>query len=623
MQRTRRAHYITPVTSELRPARMIYLDSEAHRLAGGGLAGESHLFQLAVTRRDDRAPGTVEGWLQHESGYVTHRDSRALWEWITEQATRRGQTRVWAHNLAYDLRLTRALEHLPELGWEVSEFSIDSSRRAGCWIVAQGPVRSNRNRQTLVLSDSLSWLPQGLERIATDLGHEARPPLPEASVIDPGELEARCRGDVQILAEAVRRIVAWMDEIGAGTLQRTSPGCAMTHYRRNLMPARSILSHDQTYVLELEREAMWTGRAEAWRWGELEGPIDEWDYELAYPMLAGGGLPTKWAGWLAPHEVAERLPRMSLSYLALIRARVTTAVPVLPAWRPAAGGEPREMYWPTGTFETVVWDCELELAREAGAEVEPLEAMLYRESDPLRAWSEWVVAVARDHADPVIRQVAKGWSRTLIGRFGMRYPEWEVFSDHIPEHLGGSAEVKQILHSGEGLELGAMLFVNGKVYTRSAMLEADSSVPAIPSYVAALSRAQLWRTMLVAGLENVCYVDTDSVMTTAAGSKRIRAALKSGALPANLRRKDRYPRVTVFGTRQLLLGQWPRASGLSPRARPAGDGRWVQEVWEGAVAAKAGGRPMVVVDRAFTMRYSDARRRRLEGGATAAYEAGQ
>jgi hypothetical protein len=521
-----------------------------------------------------------------------------LWRWIDSETRSGCRTVVYAHNLAYDLRLSRALEIMPRLGWQLERHGLDGR---ACWLVWR------RDRRSLVMTDSTSWYPCSLERLAVLIGRR-KLPLPRAGQ----GLEAwrrYCRHDVEILREAVLLLHRWLEEDDHGSWRLTGPAQAWASYRHRYLPSRRLLSHGYEPALEAEREAAWTGRCEAWRWGELRGIWTEWDWTLSYASLAretelpaylNGEMDGDYTRWL------ER-PPSHVRWLAL--STVDQPEPVLPARSPAG------IVWPVGRVRGCYWDCELRLAAERGARVKTERVWWYTSYPILAEWARWIErAVSEDGPyPPVIRLVCKDWARSLLGRFAVRRPVWELVGE-----APGSLDVRWWTWVDvERGERGASLQVGDRVWDLVGREEAADSMPQVWSCIAAEARCRLWRTIEAAGAEHVAYMDTDSLLVDHAGSARLAEWSRTGE-GAGLRVKGRYRRPRILGPRQLDLGERVRIAGLPRSARRLDGDRYQAEVWRSLPESLRQGEPdrVVVSRQVITVPGVDSRRVRLPGGFT-------
>src|SRR5690348_1133954 len=106
-------HKVRPNEQSRMPHRWIAFDSEARRHRHKG--GETQTWRLgvAVRWRTDLKSGQREEWIDAST-------PEALWDFVVEHCHPNHRTVIWAHNLAYDLRITRALEILPRHGFTLA-----------------------------------------------------------------------------------------------------------------------------------------------------------------------------------------------------------------------------------------------------------------------------------------------------------------------------------------------------------------------------------------------------------------------------------------------------------------------------------------------------------------------
>lgn len=574
-----------------------------------------HVVIAAVTDTYDDRHAWVHRWRQGataalwrtEAGVwhradAVHSDPHSLWRAVDSHTRRRSRTVVWAHDLGYHVRVTDALRELDALGW---------CYRAGNDVVKSGWQTWTRGDRTLVLVDTQSVWPRRLHEIRTALNSTGLSRGPAA------EDHIRRGGPVlhyaDILTRAVLWYLAWLESEGMGTWQPTGAGQSWAAWRHRFMTYAPHV-HAETEVLAAERRAMWTGRCEAWAHGRDESaPVYEWDMEAAYCRIAAAtSLPVRLIGEGAENGGAQ-LRGGNRNQRTLSLCTVRADVPILPGF---SGGH---ILWPTGTFDTVLWDNEVVTARGAGIEVEAHRSWRYVSAPALQRWGEWVlgkITAPGGQTHPLERMVLKHWSRALIGRLSLRYQRWEPFAvseTHDWRRIDGiDAE------TGERFDL---LWVGGVLHRSGGVAEAPDSLPMMTGYIMAECRVWLWRVMLAAGLENVLYVDTDSVVVTGRGHARL---LASDALrtATGLRLKGRHRGYDIRGPRQAWFGGMPKVSGVPTDAVRTGPDTARGAVTESLPVALAGGRvdSVWIHDRTWHLKGVDRRRVHLPGGRTTAVE---
>lgn len=588
------AHLIRENKGSRMPRHFVYLDTEARIDTVGAVEHQS--WRLGVTCYD--------GWDRHrgvprEPVWMRWADTESLWAYVSGLAEPRSRLIVCAHNLGYDLRISKALYLLPAEGWSLERFSLTARNVMVTW--------RRGDKASLVMMDSFTYLPMSLARIGKLVGVR-KPDLPDQSSNE-GWWE-RCEGDVQILRDAMRQIWAMIEDGNLGNWQRTGAGMAWANWRHRHY-THKVLVHQDQGAKDAETEATYTARCEAWRWGKFRGqPFTEWDYPLAYPRVAlDTSLPVALVGHL--DRVPDRcLSRATSAYRYLIRATVSTSAPTLPR-RDETG-----FIWPVGTFTGWWWDHELGYALEQGATAVPLEAFMYRGKPALSAWARWVIEVAEGGGDewtPCQRAAVKHWGRALIGRFAVRYAPWDYFG----EGLDGAISA-MTMHDHDTGQASTLLLLGDKSYIAGDKEYGSDSVPAINSAILSEARIRLYEAMYVAGLENVYYVDTDCLITDQGGSDNLTAYL-SGHELYGLRPKRRHNTMKIWGPRAMTTDRGRKVAGVPTGAKRTSEANYAGESWESLPAALRRRRAdeVVVTPADWQIAGVDHRREHLAGGHTA------
>jgi hypothetical protein len=166
-------------------------------------------------------------------------------------------------------------------------------------------------------------------------------------------------------------------------------------------------------------------------------------------------------------------------------------------------------------------------------------------------------------------------------------------------------------------ERGAALTLGDRRWEAWKMEWWAEALPQVLSYVMAEARCRLWQVMQVAGLEEVVYCDTDSLIVTRAGHDRLDQQVRNGRL-SSLRFKNAH-RLLELAAPQLIEGStYRRLSGIPRGARRTAQSAYDAEVWEGLTTSLNEGHPDRVLVRrvGFDIRGVDTRRVHLPGGAT-------
>jgi hypothetical protein len=563
------AHYLRAQKTSRVPRRYVFFDTEAYRHYGK--TEETQTWRLGVTASVKWRPDSAT-WSPVLT--VRHETPEDLWRSIASFARVDCRTVVVAHNLGYDLRLSRAFALLPAMGWEVTRLSL-SGEHIG--------MDLRKGKYSLVLVDSKTVITHALAVVGQWKG-EAKPELPADDAPDATWWE-RCEADVRLLSWAYMTVVRWLADDDLGGWARAGSGMGWHVLLRKHLHEK-VLVHAERDVLDLEGRSLYANRTEAWKIGKYrKGPYTVWDYETAYAHVAlSESLPARYLGTTRGGCLNRMVARQGV-YNYLVHARVETELPVLP-WRDNHG-----ICWPIGSFTGDWWQWELDAARKAGARVKVGVAHRYAASPWLADWAAWCLEVMADQSTPeakVRASLAKHWTRTVIGRTAMRYKDWQDKGDAwVPGVSYWPLLDYDTKARGAAVQLGGQRWEAWEEHWW------DNALPQLLSAVMAHVRVRLWDALQVAGLDNVMHCDTDCLITTPAGSARVLSALSQGLL-GTLRVKATLADVEPLSSNLVEGSTYRRLVGVPRSARRVGPTTYESERWEGVTSTLAGGTPDVI-----------------------------
>jgi hypothetical protein len=564
---TRAAHWVKANHQTRIPKRWVSFDTESLREKGEDEEVQRWASGAAVRWRTDLKTG------QHVER-LTFQDPKALWTWVDSFCTAGVRTIAIAHNLSYDVRISDVFNILPTLGFSLEWCNLDRSVSAMTW-------RSDHG--TLVLCDLFTWIPKSLRDIGA-LVDLPKLEMPHASA--PRDVwDTYCLRDADIVHRAVTQLVDYVAVNQLGNWQPTGAGMAYSTWRHKFM-THKVLVHDNPDVLDAERAAMHTGRAEAWRHGICsDGPWHEVDMRSAYTHIAAEcELPAKYkfsCGKISQAQYEE----LSGIYRVLCKVRVNTRVPVVPY------DTGFSHIWPTGSFVTWLWDVEVNEALAEGADISWDRVHVYAKAPILRDWAQWVLSVMRgddESARPIVQAWTKHCGRALIGRLSLRVPSWEPYGANPYGTPGISYDVEYATG-----KVTRMMHVGDKTFYEAARTEGHDSLPQITGWIMAECRIRLWQAMRAAGFENIAHVDTDSVLVNAQGLRRLRETY-AGSFSLLWQIKATWQALLVYGPRNMRAGRERKLAGVPKKAVEVRENVFEGELWRGLAADMMAGRAAAV-----------------------------
>lgn len=594
------AHYLRPAGRVSTPPHVIFLDSETVTEAAGALEYEALRCwdaSLYHRRGELAAPDAAE------RAYGTEAAEAA--EAIDAWASSVDSCWLYAHNVTFDLVTTGLAAGLCALGWELSaRFGMAG---ASAWLVLHKDGRQVTERRkrggreydstytkwghTLTIADSWSVLPKPLAQLAPLTG-TIKPPLP-AQDDELATWLARCRADVDILAELMLAVMGWWDDTAAGPWSVTGAGLGWQTYRRTLAPRQLVIDHDPA-LLGFERRGVYGGRRDVFRWGVLPpGRWAEVDFTAAYPTIAAEQpLPAKVAC-----EVSDYHRRLAMTGRVpggmLAEVTINTPVPRWPVRTP--GG----IFYPAGRFRTVLAAPDIQAAAEAGALEAVHDGYLYVMTDHLRPWARQVLEWIDPGSDTplVIKVAAKLWARSTIGKFAQR--GWSTQPWVGEPSDGWSITETCDLYTGRR---GTVVGLAGHYFLSWADARGEHERPAVLAFVEAHVRSRLGA--LIAGPYGpaVAQCDTDGMLVELGHLGQLAAALRAGqragwaaqastddaladmcetAWPLVMREKTHFTQVRMIGPQHVILDGRQRFAGVPGGAWQTGDDTWAARLWPG------------------------------------------
>lgn len=552
----RRPHYLADAGATRTPQLVVSFDTET----SSERRGQDEVLRLrcwdAIVR--DRAGGA--GFRQqtvHRAG----ESAAGLANVLQAAADIEGEAWAFAHNLGFDLAVTSLPMVLAERGWDTDFVNLGDE---SCVFVMV------RDRQKLVITDSWSWLRASLATAAKDVGmRSGRLPGERAGL---AAWHRRCRHDVEILDRLLAELLDWWDQHGLGAFGVTGSACGWRALRA-MIPPRSVLVGSDPPRTGFERRALYSGRKEVWRVGELRHC---WvaDYDLAAAHLTiAAHLPLPTVPLRPERMAAIADPLRPPEHIGTIcEVEISTSQPVAPVLIDG------DVWWPVGTFRTVLTSVELAAVLPLAERVECLQASWYRLGDALQQWGRWCLDLldpARDDVPAVVRRVAKGWGRSVPGRFALRVSE--LIAERPATHLGWSLEQGTDKDTGAALEI---VSYGGTERTYRKDQDGGDVFPAVLAFVEGHLRAAMAETLASRPPERLLQVNTDGWWELCQDGRETVYEWEAPA-PFRVVRRAHERGITLLGPNHVVAPGDRRLSGVPKDAEEAGGDGFTWQDWPG------------------------------------------
>ena len=496
----RKPHKIKHNKTTALPRYFLFFDTETTEQDVGNGERKQVLRLGWVVRvyRDKRENKLRERWCEF-------RTVKEFWDFVEESVIEKGKLWCFAHNLDFDFRVLQGFKVLKERGWKIETFIYDSKN-----II----LSFRKDGKTLLFLDTFNYFKGSVKKMGEAVG------LPKLEVdfttVSDEELSRYCKRDVEIIKEFMMRLVEFVEKENLGTLQKTLASQAFTAFRHRFMK-HGIYIHNNIEVIELERESYRGGRTEAFYIGRLpKGRYYKLDVNSMYPFVMRERLyPTKLIR-LETQPSLSGLKRALQRFFVIAHVRVRVDKPVI-----AIKGE--RLIFPVGEFDAFLTSPEIELVMKHGEILKVYKYAIYEQHPIFKDYVDFFYTLKEKYAkegNSAFKQIAKLFLNSLYGKFGQRTRLFDKVGEC--EHEDGY----EVVFDAETGKRITYRYLNNEVWVESEeYVEGENSMVAIASTVTAYARCYLWELIEKAGLENVFYCDTDSLIVNEEGYERLRDML--------------------------------------------------------------------------------------------------
>jgi len=547
----RSCHWLRKNPSARRPEWILFVDGES-TLTPIHDKADLHTFRLGWACLCHYTP--EDGLHVHEWYKIA--DPLDFWHKCSAFALKIKQLYIVSHNIDYDTRVLHGFTALPGIGWPPDYVILSDS----CHFFT-----FKADKCKISLLDNLNYWHLSL----ADLGDEFGIPKGHVdfSTCTDDELSTYCRRDVEILIRAWTYWLSFLDDHDLGNWAITAAGQAWNAYRHRFMPAK-IGIHNRLDAITLERDSYFGGRCEIWKVGKfIGGPFYKLDvnglYAYAMRKYPSPQKLIKCVLGRDPAQIAKLLGR----YLCIADVYLDTDQPVYPIRIRGYN------VFPIGCFRTCLTTPELIYALDHGHVKAIGQVAIYEPKHLFTAYINYFTPLRQKYkaaGDTGRSLLCKMLRNALYGKFGQRGYDQEIIGDAPLDEV----HVTRWKDSETGEKCTDWTF-GGKVIRQTYKGESADSFPGIASHVAAHGRMILWDYAQHAGMENVYYADTDSLIVNQAGYDALEPwidPLKLGYLKI----EDKTDDLEIIAKKSYRMGIHRTLKGIKKNATRLAAGRWQQ-----------------------------------------------
>lgn len=522
-------------------------------------------------RRHHSKEWTDEEWFK----FTTRTD---FWRWICSKNRERTKLYLLCHNTSFDLPVLDVFHELPALGYRLRSAIIDAPPTI---------LRFRLGTKCIMILDTLNIWRMPLEELGKNIGVE-KYEMPEDN--DLGiSWDTYGRRDVEIIRDATLRWIEFLEKNEMGSFAPTLASQSMRAFRHKYMHHTILIDSDER-ALNLTREGYYGGRVECFRLGKYTDRFSLLDINSQYPsVMAAHEYPCKLVAYTR-FATLQDLHIWLQQYCLTVRVILRTTKPFCPV------RDGHKLIFPIGEFEAILSTPEIRYALAHGEIVSILEVAVYEKAFVFTKMMFDMYAkrnTARDAGRPVEAFMWRKLMNSFYGKWGQSGGKWKD-EDNIDDlscmrWTEYDAVENKIIHHRQ---------LGGLKQVKDEERECRDSFPAIAGHVTAYARMVLWDCITQAGIGNVYYCDTDSLLVNPVGRRNLEFRIDPREL-GKLSVKGEYDDIEIWGAKDYRFGPKSKTKGVRGK-----DAVWIddhnihQTKWNGLRGLISAG----IVDRAITQR---------------------
>lgn len=508
----------------------------------------------------------------------------SFWNWVLLHTQNRQPLWLFAHNLPFDLTVSRVWELFLPGTFTLAGKSSDPD--ASKWniplVVMDDPptiieLRTATGCKILAV-DTLNYWRVPLSTLGTKVG--LKKASIEFDIASPEELAAYCRNDVEILERAVIGLLGWILENDYGSFRFSVPSLAFSVFRSKFYNGEIEL-HSNTTVRKLERSAYYGGRLECYQIGKIKQEIHELDVCALYPfVMKENKFPIKLVEWGNDNDGQKQLDNGLASDM-VAHVRLKTKEHEYPVRREEG------LCHCLGEYDTFLAGPELVHAYSTGSIRKVYSWARYETRNLFRPFVEhfWNKRQQYEKAgDTLQADFCKLMMNSFYGKFGQLAAKWEYRGKNETGCNFGTIlewdDVEKVKNKyrviGDRME---------KQNPDHQEQDGENASPIIAAFVTAYGREWIRYLMKVAGRENVFYCVTDALMVNRQGLENLtNGNLVQKRVPGMLTDQFQGDELDMRAIHQWTLGEQLRRGGVKRKAKQLSANEFEEIIFEGLSA---------------------------------------
>jgi len=488
------------------PSKFLFFDTETYQDKVSDSLIQQR-FRLVTCIYWKRATQSKREQIEYKYFY----DPDEFFNYAISKISKKEKLIMISHNIHFDLSILNGYEWICKNKWKVKSF-IDNSNVYVMNIEKEGKRIEFINSFNFFKS-SIKELGKmiGLEKLEVDFNNVTNENLIKYSF-----------RDCEILLKLFQFYIQYIIDNNIGTFQKTISSQSFTAFRHRFMNYDIFIHNDKT-AIKLERKSYFGGRNECFYIGTIKNEnIYQLDVNSMYPyVMRENKFPTKLIKKESNIDI-KKLDEYLKKYCLIGVFKLSVKEPVFPYVL-----NDRTCF-PIGEGIFFLSTPEIKYAYENEYIKRIFKLLIYEEAPIFQDFVEFFYnerLKCKNNNDVVFSNLHKLILNSLYGKFGQRGNEWQLVEFAEDFKFKYIESLKSINN-----KRFAWRQIGNRIEQRVERGESYNSFVAIASHVTAYARIYLWSLIKKAGLENVYYVDTDSLFTNQVGYMNLREFINPNKL---------------------------------------------------------------------------------------------
>lgn len=533
----RHQHYLKDNKSSEYPYHFIFFDTETWQEQLNDTDIEHHLdFGVAAYWR--RPDSKTKEQLDYQSFSTVGN----FWQFVLARCTAKRRIVIISHNLPFDMGIVKGWKMLEKLGYKPTKIILDYS--CNIW-------RFRKNTTTLLFLDNMNYFQTSIKVLGESLGL-AKLDMPDAKA-SADEKYDYCKRDVEIMVKAWQTWFEFLETNWLGSFGMTVASQALNAYRHRFMPEK-ISIHTSSKATRIERSSYRGGRCECFRIGEYHGSefaIVDVNSMYSYVMMK----------YDYPRNLISTGVRLDNGKASELLCKYSLiAVCDIKTDEPAYGVKVKDkLLFPVGEFPATLTSNEIRYGLSHNHITKIHDFALYEKANLFGSYVNFFYC-QRQHFESrnsvAYAYLCKLMLNSLYGKFGQRAEEWAFVCNDPTRHYDWWQE-----YDFQKKRLFTYRCINHRVEVSTGYKEGFNSLVAISAEVTANARLYLWELCNIAGLDNLYYMDTDSLIVSVIGLENLTGLIDRKEL-GRLKIVDTTDRLTIHNLKDYSFGGKVKIKGI-------------------------------------------------------------